>query len=45
MGGSGVAHSLLAASAISDHVSDEVRRRKATYRHGAHVKDVPAMSW
>jgi len=40
-----VAHSLLAASAISDCVSHEMCRRGATHRHGAQVNDVPVMFW
>ena len=38
-------HSLLATSVTPNCVNHEICRRKATYRHGAQVKDVPVMPW
>jgi len=38
-------HSLLTTSVTPDCVNHEICRHKATYRHGAQVKDVPVMSW
>lgn len=37
-------HSLLATSVTLDRVNRGICQHKTTYRHGAQVKDVPAIS-
>lgn len=37
-------HSLLTTSVTLDRVNREICQHKTTYRHGAQVKDVPAIS-